>query len=444
MDISRFGGWRTAALVGSVGTVAAAVALSVTALPGAAQPTTPTTDCLTREAVLTVEEERLEEPLVEDGEPVAAQLLAAGGFDRSVERFERTLCSVRNVRAAQRLAESHGTRLWEDAVARAQGENAIGTIDAYDDRPLYWARLSMTRALRTWDAPFELTNSQRFALVRILDYASRGIPSVRLPEDPDVTRVLVSGFDTFSLDDSLRNSNPSGAAALQLDGREFETDSGRVVVESVVFPVNWTDFDQGIVEDAFGPSLEPGPQRASLIMTISQTGRGRMDIEKWAAGFRGGSPDNNRVMQFGPISRPAHWPQPFDSPQWIQTTLPYEAMIDAGTGPWPVTLNDGICEWPAGTYPDPTAIRCQPDPSEGSYANSGPGGSYLSNESMYRSNRLRQGIGAWDVPGGHLHISSLEYPEDPEALTSPQFEADRRAIVDQTVALVEAAGQAAR
>ena len=80
-------------------------------------------------------------------------------------------------------------------------------------------------------------------------------------------------------------------------------------------------------------------------------------------------------------------------------------------------------------------MRCQDDPSEGSRAASGPGGNYLSNESMYRSNRLRIGMQAWDVPGGHLHISALVYPEDLSVLTSPEFEADRRAVVDQTIAL---------
>ena len=50
---------------------------------------------------------------------------------------------------------------------------------------------------------------------------------------------------------------------------------------------------------------------------------------------------------------------------------------------------------------------------------------------------------AWDVPGGHLHISALVYPKDLSVLTSPEFEADRRAVVDQTIALVAAAGGAA-
>jgi hypothetical protein len=435
---------RRAAGVG-VGAVVAFTSVgfwSVSSAVAAEGGTTP--DCFAEAAVITVEEGRIGQPLVEGGESAAAQFLRAAGFEDAVAQFSTELCATQTLADAEQLVERSGQALWELAVARAQGEQAIGTIDRYDDRPLYWARLHMTRAVRQWEPPFEATVVQRNALVHLLDHASRGITTVDWPADAvGAKRVMISGFDTYSLDASLRNSNPSGATALQLDGRTLETDAGPVVVQAVVFPVNWTDFDEGIVEDAFGQVLVAGEDRADLIMTISQTGRGKMDIEQWAANNRGGSPDNNRNMLFGPISRPSHWPQPFDSPQWIETTLPYEAMIAAGTGPWPVALNDGICEWPAGTFPSPAAVRCQDDPSEGSTAASGPGGNYLSNESMYRSNRLRIGLQATDVPGGHLHISALQYPEDLSVLTSPEFEADRRAVVDQTIALVRAAGAAA-
>ncbi len=439
-------GLRTVALSAVVLTsLMASTAASATASTTAtAGPLSHNAPCLTKEAVLTVEEQRIGQPLVEGGESAAQQFLRAAGFEETVEQFYADLCAAQTVAEAEKLVDRHGQVLWELAVARAQGKHVIGSIDAYDDRPLYWARLSMTSAVRTWEAPVEVTGIQRNALVRILDHASRGITTIDWPEATEgQKRVMISGFDTYSLDSSLRNSNPSGASALQLDGTTVDTDAGPVTVQAVVLPVNWTDFDQGVVEDAFGQVLQTGENRADLIMTISQTGRGKMDIEQWAANARGGSPDNNRNMQFGAISRPSHWPQPFDSPQWIETTLPYEAMIAAGTGPWPVVLNDGICEWPAGTYPSPSAVQCQDDPSEGSTAASGPGGNYLSNESMYRSNRLRQGLQAWDVPGGHLHVSSLIYPEDLSVLTSPEFEADRKTVVDQAVELVRAAGTAA-
>lgn len=404
----------------------------------------PGADCYTDTTELTVEEQRLGRPLPGSEEPAARRFVEAAGFDSIVDKFALRLCETATLDAATSAARAFGSDLWQLAVRRAQGETDIGSIDRYDDRPLYWARLYMTRALREWAPPFELSRLQRLALVRILDYASRGIDSVDYPASGAAERLLVSGFDTYSLDVSLRHSNPSGASALQLDGRTVETDRGTFAVQTVMLPVNWSDFDQAIVEDAFGPWLQRDGRlgNADLVMTISQGRRGRMDIEKWAGAFRGGFPDNNRAIHYGPISAAALWPQPQPSPQWIPTTLPHQQMIAADTEPWPVRLNPGVCEWPAGTYPDPGAIRCADDPSPGSRAASAPGGNYLSNESMYRTNRLRLGAQLHDIPGGHLHISSLVYPDDESALTSAAFEEDRQAVVDQTVNLVRAAGRA--
>jgi hypothetical protein len=178
-------------------------------------------------------------------------------------------------------------------------------------------------------------------------------------------------------------------------------------------------------------------------MTISQGRRGQMDIEEWAGAWRGGSPDNNNVGVAEVIPRAPRWPQPEPNPEWIRTTLPYQQMIAAGTGPFPVRLNPRICEWTGGTRPDPARVSCHDNgPTPGSQAHSGGGGNYLSNESMYRSNRLRLALRATDVPGGHLHINALVYPTDPLVLLDPAFTADRAATVEQTVALVRAAGAA--
>ncbi len=401
-----------------------------------------------RPAPLTVEESRRAQALVAGGVPVSDELLRRSGFDALVaelgDAFE-TADSLGRLTAAVRSA---GSRLWATAVDRAQGRVALGDLDPYDDRPLYWARVALSARLRTSGSSLLTVQHQRHALLRLLDRRSRGIERDATPDGgsglwpgrrPGEVRVMVSGFDVFGLDDSVRHSNPSGAAALQLDGARLETPAGTALVRAVVLPVNYADFDQGVVEDAYGPVLQAGPDRTDLITTISMTARGRMDVERWAADARGGTPDNLRDQHFGPVARAARWPQPEPNPEWIETTLPHAAMVDAGTGPWPVVLKRGIREWPAGTYPDPAALTEAPDPSPGSVPAAGTGGDYLSNESMYRSNRLRIALGATEVPGGHLHISALEYPEDPAALTDAAFEADRRAVVDQTVALVRAA-----
>jgi hypothetical protein len=61
---------------------------------------------------------------------------------------------------------------------------------------------------------------------------------------------------------------------------------------------------------------------------------------------------------------------------------------------------------------------------------------------MYRSNRLRIALGATDIPGGHLHVSSLVYPQNPLTITDSAFASDRAQTIEQAVALVKAAGAA--
>jgi len=393
-------------------------------------------ECFDRAAPTTYEESRIETG------GVPSTLVTAGGFDPLVDELTAGLCRARSLDAARHLVRQRGDLLWRTAVERAQGRRVMGTIERYDDRPLYWSRLIGTRDLRQWRPAFGLSEPGRQQLIKTFEYASRGISSVDFPRSG--TRVLVSGFDPYQLNNEIRRSNPSGASALQLDGVSVRVGEATVRIQAVSFPVTWSGFDAGIVEDAFGPVLRRGAaRRADLIVTISQGLRGEMTIEQWAGAWRGGSPDNNNEGTPQPVPPAAGWPQ--ISPEFIETTLPYQQMIDARTTPWPVRLNPRICEWPAGTRPDPAKVICRDTggPTPGSQAQSGGGGNYLSNESMYRSNRLRIGMQAWDVPGGHLHISALVYPEDPAVLTSPEFEADRKAVVDQTIALVTAAGAAA-
>ncbi|MEV4708383.1 hypothetical protein [Actinoplanes sp. NPDC049316] len=401
-----------------------------------------TRSCYDRDAPVTYEESRIETPALPGGVRVPYELVESGGFTPSVERLRHDLCRAPSVPAARRLLQREGAWLWETAVARAQGRIRMGTIERYDDRPLYWSRLMGTRDIRQWSPGFALSGAERSALLRTYEYASRGITSTT--SGRGVKRVLVSGFDPYQLNGEIRRSNPSGASALQLDGLTYREGRARIRVQSVVLPVTWSGFDAGIVEDAFGPHLTArSRERADLIMTISQGLRGVMNIEQWAGAWRGGSPDNNNEGEAELIPPAPRRPHPAPTPEFIETTLPYRAMIDAGTGPWPTALNPRICEWPAGTRPS-GPVRCHDEgPSAGGQAQAGGGGNYLSNESMYRSNRLRLELGATDVPGGHLHISALVYPADPLVLIDDAFSADRAATIEQTVALVKATGAAA-
>ena len=415
--------------------VPAAVALSLLITPAvaSAQQDASPRACFDPAAPLSVEEQRLDDVLVAGGPAVGPELVRLAGFTASVERFTERLCATPSARAAKQLVSSTGADLWKAAVKRAQSTQT--TWDAYDDRPLYWARLHLTKALRQWTPRTAISAADRAALVESVDRTSRGVTDVRFPAQPGVRKIVVTGFDPFQLQGtSVRRGNPAGAAALQLDGKVFDTPEGKVVVQAAVLPVLWGAFDEGIVEAVYGTALK-AQVKPDAFVTISQGRPGRFDVERWASRWRGGFPDNNDASSRGAVPDAAGWPQP--STEFIETTLPFQKMIDAGTGPFTVQLNRSFCEWPVGSVPGTGTMSCRSDePTPGAAAASGGGGDYLSNESMYRANRVRTGLGATTVLGGHLHTPVLTQPVDPAALTDAAFEAQRRDIANQAVALV--------
>ncbi|MFH0518903.1 pyroglutamyl peptidase [Streptomyces sp. M41] len=378
----------------------------------------------------TVEERRLDRT-------VPQEILRRSGFDAATREFTRDLAAAGSYARARHVVEREGSALWRRAVDRAQGRGPDGgDLSRDDDRPLYWARLAMTRQVRTWEPGFELSAIQRAALTDALERASRGQSDIRHRRggDPVVRRVLLTGFDPFTLDRDIRISNPSGATALALDGTVIETAEGPARVETAVFPVRWQDFADGTVERTLRPHLA----KADLFTTVSQGRVGRFDIERTNGAWRGGFPDNDNVSRTEtvPVADPA------SQPQWTTTTLPYEAMVAAGTGRFPVYDNTSVTEIPAGG----TQAVVRPDgPTPGSTARAGGGGDYLSNEIAYRATLLRDRLGLHDtLPGGHVHTPVLQFGAgntDPGtgAVTDPEFVRNRLDIIAQVRALVRAA-----
>ncbi|WP_185832621.1 pyroglutamyl peptidase [Streptomyces sp. WAC 04229] len=382
----------------------------------------------------TAEERRL------DGD-VPREILRGSGFAAVAPAFARGLGRADSYREARRLVEREGSALWRRAVDRAQGRGpSHGAVSRDDDRPLYWARLSMTRELRTWEPRFGLGERQRDALLDALERTSRGQSDIRLPQRHDgdggkgVKRVLLTGFDPFTLDRDIRISNPSGAAALALDGTVIDTPDGPARVETAVFPVRWRDFAAGTVERTLRPYL-PG---VDLFTTVSQGRVGKFDVERTNGAWRGGFPDNENVSRTEtvPVADPA------SQPQWTTTTLPYAAVTAAATGRFPVYDNTSVTEIPAGS----TQAVVRPDgPTPGSTAREGGGGNYLSNEIAYRATLLRDRLGLrGTLPGGHVHTPVLQFGAgntDPATgtVTDPEFVRNRLDIVAQVRAIVAVA-----
>ncbi|WP_406167509.1 pyroglutamyl peptidase [Streptomyces canus] len=397
--------------------------LGLVLLAGSAAPASPAVAAAA--PAPTVEEQRLDRA-------VPREILERSGFDAVPLRFTRALGTAHSYAEARKVVVRQGSALWQRAVDRAQGRGpAGGDVSRDDDRPLYWARLGMTREVRTWEPSFGLTETQRAALLGELERTSRGQTAVRYPGGDRLKRVLVTGFDPFTLDRDIRISNPSGASALALDGTVIETAEGPARVETVVFPVRWQDFTDQTVERALRPYLK----KVDLFTTVSQGRVGRFDVERTNGAWRGGFPDNDNVGVTGvvPVADPA------SPPQWTTTTLPYKAIVDADTGRFPVYDNTSVTEIPVGgTVP---VVRAD-GPTAGSAARAGGGGNYLSNEIAYRVTLLRDRLGLHDVlPGGHVHTPVLEFGAgntDPATgtVTDPGFVQNRLDIIAQVRAIL--------
>lgn len=459
--------------------------------------------CLNSGVPLSVEENRLTYTLPDNDNPAVLQpvpfsvlMIAGAGFEEVGPEFVRELCRARNMRAAESLVRRTATRLWRMATGRAQLQRRVrGNLPYSDDRPLYWTRLQATAALRQWDPAFRVSFAQRSALLTTFDRASRGMFDIRFPAGTRANRLIMSGFDPYTLDggdrgtapgaagNNIRHGNPSGAAALAMDGtRRVRRDGTVVYIEAYTLPVNFTEFTAGYLEDTVGPYMEPGPLQVQASVTVSQAGGEQFNLEQWNARYHGVSLGNdnfrpcpriNGVPQLA-IYNPGcnttvvdRWggPSVFDlrnPPQWTEATLPIEEMIEARAGSnvprppgdeWPDLTQAFGTVWhtnytqftdctspvlttrnspPPVEYPPPTP-PIPPDPQSCSY--SGGGGNYLSNESAYRNTLLRDRMGL-DIPAGHIHTPSMQHFETLYEVSDATFDAWRLAIVQQTRNLV--------
>jgi hypothetical protein len=465
--------------------------------------------CLRAHVQLSVEEGRLtdrlprnDNPAVLQATPFAQQMIDGAGFQGFAPQLTRMVCGSRNLQSVRRLARLEGARLWRAAVNRAQGRGVIrGSLPASDDRPLYWTRLQARAVLRRARFPFVVSATQRDSLVTLFDKASRGVFAIHFPPGHRYTRVILSGFDPYTLDggavgtapgaagNNIRHGNPSGATALALDGAHYRLADGKTeVIQTYLLPVNYREFRQGYLEDTVGPWMKPGPSQVAASITMSQTNGDEFDLEQYNGRYHGVSIGNDNLAPCPNINGAAQraitnhscdtavvprWGGPSvfalnNPPQWTTTSLPIANLIAANTGSsiprppgdtWPdpsvafgVVWHTDYVEFPDCTsptqldrndpvptdYPPPTQ-PVPPDPNSCAYE--GGGGNYLSNESAYRNTLLRDRLHA-NVAAGHIHTPYMQNfaagdQYDPSDST---FAAWRTAIIAQAKRLVRAVG----
>ena len=339
-----------------------------------------TSSCLDPTVPLVVEEARLPFTLPDNSNPsvlqstsFAQQMIEGAGFQHFGPRVVKELCHAHNLWVAERIAFEYGQRLWEMAVDRAQQRRrVVGNLPYSDDRPLYWTRLQTRAALRQWIPKFALSADDRTALITTFDRASRGMFDIDFPAGKGVKRLIMSGFDPYTLDggpagtapgavgNNIRHGNPSGATALSLDGTKYKAKDGKVVfIEAYVLPVNFPEFEQGYLEDTVGPFMLPGRRQVNASVTVSQAGPYTFNLEQWNGRYHGQTLGNDNFRPCPSVPNPTpppnnipqlainnhecdsmvveEWGGPaafdlFNPPQWTIGTLPFAEMIAANTG----------------------------------------------------------------------------------------------------------------
>ena len=304
-----------------------------------------------------------------------------GGDAMAVEeaRLRRVPAALQG-RYDEIVARGDGARLWAHAVKDMQDGH-------FDDRPLYWARLKLRQLLRQEGRDGE--SAER---------AARGFDAAFQGSEP---RVLLTGFDPFHLDRNIAQSNPSGLAALALDG----TLLAGARIRTAILPVSFAAFDEGVVEQLLTPHFKAG---LLMLLTVSM-GRDAFDLERFPGLRRSAhTPDNGNVASGGSTAAP-QVPAGLEGPEFLEFTLPARAMA-ATPGRWPVRDNRRVTSLERGPLTPRSLAELTDDT-----AVAGSGGGYLSNEVAYRALRLRQRLGA-TFAVGHLHTPRVDgYDADAES-----------------------------
>lgn len=336
---------------------------------------------------LTIEELRIKKALKEMPEVTTR-------FSSLLQNFSKSLENSKNIEATQTCVIDYAQRLWQQAVQAYQNHKD------FDDRPLYWARLQLAVTLRQSSTFKKLAAAKQELLIWQLELASRGQMDIEFEQKTDL-KLLLTGFDPFFLDRNLDQSNPSGVVATAFDNKTIKFNGKSMEIETVIVPVRFADFDQGMIEEMLTPFIKD--KKVDMIATVSM-GRDNFDLERFPGKRRSAkAPDNLNVLtganEKNPII-PLLNGQPIEGPEFVLFSLPVDQMKIA-SGNFEIKDNHKV------TTIEKTFEPKFLDELQGKISVQGSGGGYLSNEISYRSILLRNKYHS-TLPVGHIHTPRFQ------------------------------------
>lgn len=338
-----------------------------------------------------------------------------GRYQGLITGLQEQLATGNEEKLVTQMIAAQGIRLWQQAVRDVQSGH-------FDDRSLYWARLAMRSHLKTGKAGYNIVPWQRDILVRAVETASRGFSDIQFGDDVQI-RILLTGFDPFFLDRNIQQSNPSGITALMLDGYKFKVGGKQAQIETVMIPVRFADFDQGMIESLLTPFYRK--RAINAVFTVSM-GRDDFDLERFPGRNRSAeAPDNLNVLTGATKTRPIAPMlngKTLNGDEFVEFSLPASVM-QAAPGNYKINDNQKVISLTRGGFEARSLSELYNETSV-----EGSGGGYLSNEISYRAVLLRDQFGL-KIPVGHIHTPKVA-GYDAEA---------GKAIAEQVRAMVEMA-----
>ncbi len=205
-------------------------------------------------------------------------------------------------------------------------------------------------------------------------------------------------------------SNPSGVTALSLHGKTI----GDYYIQTFVFPVRYKDFDEfkngkGVVEAFFEPHI----QKVDMIITVSQGGAFRFDVDRFPCKNRGGFMDNMFWGKSVQGYNQQYFKQLTAGKEFYETTLPYKKMVPNKNNPtdtfWTYFNQtfDAVGDMYDNANVEGTVLNKKISDIQSLKSKSGSGSNYLSNEIFYRVAKMRTEQRP-TLATGHLHIPMIQ------------------------------------
>lgn len=223
-------------------------------------------------------------------------------------------------------------------------------------------------------------------------------------------RILVSGFDTYSLSSKPEQSNPAGIIGLTLHDKVVQDGVLNAHVQSAgIYPVSWRYFDEGFIEDGFRDYIKNS--KCDAVFTYSQDGDyNSCQLDRFFARERSRTSTGNEGKKspgFPTLPRAKYY---------YETSLPFIPMIykhigqnytmrmdQSYTPNYPTKHYIEKADIIGGVNMDPSTITgWAPNPAAG-VVKKGSGSDYMSNEIAYRVARLRENHNP-TLATGHIHV----------------------------------------